>query len=76
MWREFVYSGVKSDLGFLLANGPQPPTPNGVATDHKGEAEEEEDGDDDEWEQVGPKKKATITRVVSHFKDHRCCLPN
>lgn len=41
------------------ANGPSTETPNGVASDHEGE-----DNEDEEWEQVGPKKKATITRVA------------
>lgn len=45
------------------ANGPQTTTPNGIASDH--EAGEDED---DEWEQVGPKKKAVVTRVADFTK--------
>ena len=47
-----------------------------VSPSGDGDAEgggKEEEGEEGEWEQVGPKNKSTITRQVSWFHDSRSC---
>lgn len=56
---------------FLHSFLPEPPTPNGPESQPSGEddgAEKEEEGSEDEWEQVGPRNKTSVTRQADFVR--------
>lgn len=56
---------------FFFFHGPEAPTPNGPESQLGMEedlADREEEGSEDEWEQVGPRNKTSITRQADFVR--------
>lgn len=56
---------------FSSTGGPEAPTPNGPESQPGVEddaAEKDEEGSEDEWEQVGPRNKTSITRQADFVR--------
>uniref|UniRef100_A0A8C2BJ29 Ubiquitin carboxyl-terminal hydrolase n=1 Tax=Cyprinus carpio TaxID=7962 RepID=A0A8C2BJ29_CYPCA len=71
----FILNGLHEEMlalkKLLSPQEEKAPTPNGPESQpgvEEGPAEEEEEGSDDEWEQVGPRNKTSITRQADFIR--------
>ncbi|XP_014328570.1 ubiquitin carboxyl-terminal hydrolase 10 isoform X1 [Xiphophorus maculatus] len=71
----FTLNGLHEEMlalkKLILPQEEQPPTPNGPESQPGGEddgAEKEEEGSEDEWEQVGPRNKTSVTRQADFVR--------
>lgn len=60
-----------SNMCFSFSGRPEAPTPNGPESQSGVEedaADKDEEGSEDEWEQVGPRNKTSITRQADFVR--------
>lgn len=65
------FKGITSEINFSLIVWPEAPTPNGPESQSGMEedaADKDEEGSEDEWEQVGPRNKTSITRQADFVR--------
>lgn len=69
IWSTFIIWSLKGI--FFCVFWTEPPTPNGPESQPGVEedvADKEEEGSEDEWEQVGPRNKTSITRQADFVR--------
>lgn len=70
-WGSFHFRSLTSQIHFSFMVWPEAPTPNGPESQSAMEedaAEKDEEGSEDEWEQVGPRNKTSITRQADFVR--------